>query len=144
MSHRRVGKRRVPHPSYPTGPLITVDLTQIQKPQDTLSIPYDNMFLIQDTVPYVESCDVTTVSDMTIITYVHTTRKKTIPIHTVLEKTFRPEMMTGILKSRIQMVESMYRYFDSNLSQSHRDKLFICTLLDPLYDSNTDMLLVLQ
>jgi hypothetical protein len=36
------------------------------------------------------------------------------------------------------MVESMYKYFDSELSESHRDKLCICTLLDPRF-KNYDM-----
>ena len=34
---------------------------------------------------------------------------------------------------RTQMVESMYEYFDSGLSESHRAKLYICTLLDPRF-----------
>ena len=31
------------------------------------------------------------------------------------------------------MVESMYKYFDSDLSESHRVKLYISTLLDPRF-----------
>jgi hypothetical protein len=54
-------------------------------------------------------------------------------VHAALEKAFKPEMMKGILKARTQMVQSMYRYFDSNLSESHRGKLYICTLLDPRF-----------
>jgi hypothetical protein len=69
--------------------------------------------------------------EMPSITYVHTAQKETIPVYATLENAFRPEMMKGNLKARTQMVESMYRYFDSNLSESHRAKLFICTLLDP-------------
>ena len=71
--------------------------------------------------------------EMPSITYVHTVQKETILVHATLEKAFRPEMMKGILKVRTQMVESMYRYFDSNLSESHRAKLYICTLLDPRF-----------
>jgi hypothetical protein len=33
------------------------------------------------------------------------------------------------------MVEIMYKYFDSDLSESHRAKLYICTLLDPRFKS---------
>ena len=33
-------------------------------------------------------------------------------------------MMKRILKARTQMVESMYKYFDSDLSESHRAKLY--------------------
>ena len=68
--------------------------------------------------------------EMPSITYVHTTRKETILMHAALEKTFGSEMMKGILKTRTQMVEIMYRYFDSNLSESHLVKLYNCTLLD--------------
>ncbi len=39
--------------------------------------------------------------------------------------------MKLILKARTQMVESIYKYFDLDLSESHRVKLYICTLLDP-------------
>ncbi len=39
-------------------------------------------------------------------------------------------MMKLILKARTQMVESLYKYFDSDLSESHLD---ICTLLDPRF-----------
>ena len=74
--------------------------------------------------------------EMPSITYVHNTQKETIPVHAAIEKDFRPEMMKGILKARTQMVESMYRYFDSNLSESHRAKLYICTLLDPRFKNH--------
>ena len=71
--------------------------------------------------------------EMSSITYVHTDQKETILVHASLEKAFRSEMMKGILKVRTLMVESMDRYFDSNLSESHRPKLYICTLLDPRF-----------
>ena len=41
--------------------------------------------------------------------------------------------MKGILKARTQMVEIMCRYFDSNLSESHRSKLYILKLLGPRF-----------
>jgi len=31
------------------------------------------------------------------------------------------------------MVQSIYKYFDSDLSESHRAELNICTLLDPWF-----------
>jgi hypothetical protein len=31
------------------------------------------------------------------------------------------------------MVESMYKYFDADLSESHRAQLYIFTLLDPRF-----------
>ena len=68
---------------------------------------------------------------MTSITYVHTTRKETITIQTVLEKGVSPDMTNRILKERTQMVESLYKYFDQDFSESHRGKLYIYTLLDP-------------
>ncbi len=34
------------------------------------------------------------------------------------------------------MVESMYQYFDSDLSESHQAKLYICTLLDPRFKNH--------
>jgi hypothetical protein len=68
---------------------------------------------------------------MSSITYVHTTRKETITIQVALEKTVSPDMTKRILKARTQMVERMYKYFDTDLSESHRTKLYIFTLLDP-------------
>jgi hypothetical protein len=53
--------------------------------------------------------------EMPSITYVHTALKETIPIHTALEKSFRTEMMKGILKARTQMVENMYQGTISSL-----------------------------
>ena len=44
-----------------------------------------------------------------------------------------PDKMKLILKARTQMVESMYKYFDLDLLESHRGKLYICTLLDPRF-----------
>ena len=71
--------------------------------------------------------------EMTTMTYVHTSRKESITIDEDLEKAVRPDMMKHILKAMTQMVESMYKYFDSDLSESHRAKLYICTLLDPRF-----------
>jgi hypothetical protein len=42
--------------------------------------------------------------------------------------------MKLILKVRTQMVETIYKYFDLGLSESHRTKLYICTLLDPRFE----------
>ena len=67
------------------------------------------------------------------ITYVHTTQRETISIREALEKAVMPEKMKLILKARTQMVESIYKYFDLDLSESHRAKLYICTLLDPRF-----------
>ena len=77
----------------------------------TLSIPYDSTKLMQGT--QYPTCSIT--------------------IDEALEKAVRPDMMKRILKARTQMVESMYKYFDSDLSESHRAKLYICTLLDPRF-----------
>jgi hypothetical protein len=71
--------------------------------------------------------------EMNSITYVHTARKETITIQAALEKAANPDMTKRILKARTQMVESMYEYFDAGLSESHRAKLYICTLLDPRF-----------
>jgi hypothetical protein len=67
------------------------------------------------------------------ITYVHTAQRETISIREALEKAVIPEKMKLILKARTQMVESIYKYFDLDLSESHRAKLYICTLLDPRF-----------
>ncbi len=48
-----------------------------------------------------------------------------------LDQAVNPDMTKRILKVRTQMVESMYKNFDTDLSESHRAKLYICTLLDP-------------
>ncbi len=97
----------------------------------TLSVPYDITLLMQDTqyptsnLVMSQLYQMITKFQMPSITYFHITQKETIPIHTALQKAFRSEMMKGILKARTQMVESMYRYFDSNLSESHRAKLYL-------------------
>ena len=70
---------------------------------------------------------------MSIITYIHTARKKTITIQVAIDQAANTDMTKHILKARTQMVESIYRYFDSDLSESHRTKLYICTLLDPRF-----------
>ena len=49
------------------------------------------------------------------ITCVHTAERETISIHEALEKAVMPDKMKLILKARTQMVESMYKYFDSQL-----------------------------
>ncbi len=67
------------------------------------------------------------------ITYVHTVQRETISIREALEKTIMSEKMKLILKVRTQMVESIYKYFDLDLSESHRAKLYISTLLDPRF-----------
>ena len=72
---------------------------------------------------------------MPSITYAHTAQKETIPIHAALEKAVRSEMMKDILKVRTHMVEIMYKYFDSDFSESHRAKSYICTLLDPRFNN---------
>jgi hypothetical protein len=78
------------------------------------------------------ACSITKL-EMNSITYVHTARKETITIQAALEKAANPDMTKRILKARTQMVESMYEYFDAGLSESHRAKLYICTLLDPRF-----------
>ena len=70
---------------------------------------------------------------MSKITYVHTAQRETISIRESLEKDVMTEKMKLILKTRTQMVESIYKYFDLDLSESHRAKLYICTLLDPRF-----------
>jgi ferredoxin len=55
--------------------------------------------------------------EMTTMTYVHTSPKESISIDEALEKAIRPDMMKLILKARTKMVESMYKYFDSDLSE---------------------------
>ena len=104
-----------------------------------LSIPYESTFLMQGT--QYPTCNLVmpqlyqmiTKLEMSSITYVHTARKETITIQAALEKAARPDMTKRILKARTQMVESMYEYFDAGLSESHRAKLYICTLLDPRF-----------
>jgi hypothetical protein len=70
---------------------------------------------------------------MAKITYVHTAQRETISIEETLEKAVIPEKMKLILKVRTQMVESIYEYFDLDFSESHRSKLYICTVLDPRF-----------
>ena len=67
------------------------------------------------------------------ITYVHTTERETFSIHETLEKTVMSDKVKLILKGRTQMVERTYKYFNLDLSESHRVKLYICTPLDPRF-----------
>jgi hypothetical protein len=102
----------------------------------TLSIPHESMLLMQGTqyptsnlvMPHLHQ--MISGLQMPKITYVHTAQRETISIEETLEKTVIPEKMKLILKVRTQMVESIYKYFDLDLSESHRAKLYICTLLD--------------
>ena len=57
------------------------------------------------------------------ITYVHTAQRETISRDEALEKADIQDMMKHILKVRTQMVQSIYKYFDSDLSGSHLAKL---------------------
>jgi hypothetical protein len=59
------------------------------------------------------------------ITYVHTAQRETISIREALEEIVMSEKMKLILKARTQMVENIYKYFDLDLSESHRAKLYI-------------------
>ena len=105
----------------------------------TLSIPYESTLLMQGTqyptsnlvMPQLHQ--MISGLEMPKITYVHTAQRETISIHEALDKAVMPEKMKLILKARTQMVESIYKYFDLDLSESHRAKLYICTLLDPRF-----------
>ena len=105
----------------------------------TLSIPYESTLLMQGTqyptsnLVMSQLHQMISALEMPKITYVHTAQKETISIHEALEKAVMPEKMKLILKARTQMVESIYKYFELDLSESHRAKLYICTLLDPRF-----------
>ena len=60
--------------------------------------------------------------EMNNITYAHTVQKKTITIQVDIDQVVNPDMTKHILKARTQMVESMYKYFNAGLSESHRVK----------------------
>lgn len=64
------------------------------------------------------------------ITY-HTGKKETVYIEEALSKTINRDDLKLIVGARARMVESIYRYFNTNLSESHRAKMYICTLRDP-------------
>ena len=105
----------------------------------TLSIPYESTLLMQGTQYPTSNLVMPQLHQMISglqmpkITYVHTAQRETISIHEALDKAVMPEKMKLILKARTQMVESIYKYFDLDLSESHRAKLYICTLLDPRF-----------
>jgi hypothetical protein len=67
------------------------------------------------------------------ITYVHTGKKETMSIDEVLSSSMDSQKMKLIVAARSQMVENIYARFDTNLSESHRAKLYICTILDPRF-----------
>ncbi len=54
---------------------------------------------------------------------VHTAKWESISIDEALDKALMPEKMKRILNARTQMVLSIYKYLDSDLSESHRAKL---------------------
>jgi hypothetical protein len=85
------------------------------------------------TVLVSEGMKISTGLQMPKITYVHTSQRETISIEEAIEKGVMSEKMKLILKARTQMVESIYKYFDLDLPESHRVKLYICTLLDPRF-----------
>ncbi len=95
----------------------------------TLSIPYERLHIGTQypicNLVMSQLYQMITKLEMSSITYVHTVRKETITIQTALEKTVSPDMTKRILKVRTQMVENMYKYFDTDLSESHRAKLYI-------------------
>jgi hypothetical protein len=99
----------------------------------TLSIPYDSTKLMQGTqyptsnLVMSQVYQMITKLEMSTMTYVHTSLKESFIIDEAVQKAVRPDMMKHILKARTQMVESMYKYFDSDLSESHRAKLHIFT-----------------
>ena len=105
----------------------------------TLSIPYESTLLMQGTQYPTSNLVMPQLHQMISglqmpnITYVHTAQRETISIHEAIEKAVMTDKMKLILKARIQIVESMYKYFDLELSESHRAKLYICTLLDPRF-----------
>ena len=49
------------------------------------------------------------------ITYVHTVQRETISIDETLEKAVMSDKVNLILKSRTQMVESIYKYFEFSI-----------------------------
>ena len=101
----------------------------------TLSIPYESTLLMQcsqyptSNLVMPQFHQMISGLQMPKITYVHTAQRETISIHEALEKTVMSEKMALILKVRTKMVEIIYKYFDLDLSESHRAKLYICTLL---------------
>ena len=69
------------------------------------------------------------------IEYVHTGKKETMSIDEVLSTSMDSQKMKLIVGARSQMVENIFARFDTNLSESHRAKLYICTILDPKFKS---------
>ncbi len=104
-----------------------------------MSIPYESTLLMQGTQYPTSNLVMPQLHQMISglqmpkITYVHTTQRETISTRESLEKAVMSEKMKLILKTRTQMVESINKYFDLDLSESHRAKLYICTLLDPRF-----------
>jgi hypothetical protein len=105
----------------------------------TLSIPYESTLLMQGTQYPTSNLVMSQFHQMIMglqmpkITYVHTTQRETISIRETLEKSVMSEKMKLILQVRTQMVEIIYKYFDLDLSEFHRAKLYICTLWDPRF-----------
>ena len=77
------------------------------------------------TVSYMQSCHETAISDDHQSSNDH--HHVCSPHNVALQKAVRSDMFKHILRARTQMVESMYKYYDVNLSESHRAKLYIHT-----------------
>ena len=83
-----------------------------------MSILYENTLLMKDTqyptsnLVMPQFHQMISGLQMPKIMYVHTTQRETISIREALEKAVMPEKMKLILKTRTQMVESIYKYFD--------------------------------
>ena len=105
----------------------------------TLSILYDSTLLMQGTQYPTSNLVMPQLYQMihklsiSSITYVHTGKKETMSIDEVLSSSMDSQKMKLIVAARSQMVENIYARFDTNLSESHRAKLYICTILDPRF-----------
>ncbi len=130
---RATVERRVPHPSHLIRPLRRVQLTKTRPPRIGIWLKGKKVMLWTQSRHTLTRCGMHFRNTHGSITSAMYSEAETITIQSVLEKAVSPDMTKRILKSRTQMVESIYKYFDPGLSESHRPKLYIWTYLDPRF-----------
>jgi hypothetical protein len=104
----------------------------------SFSIPYDSTSLMQGTQYPLSNLVMPQlhrkINRLSLhgIAYAHTGKKKSVSIDEVLSS---EELMRHNVRPRALMVESIYTYFDTNLPEVHRAKMYICKLIESRFKS---------
>jgi hypothetical protein len=127
-------KRRVPHPSHLTGPLIWVELTKYKNIVFLMCIPYERQDTVHPILSYPSFIRWSPSLKCPASRMFTPHRRRLFPYMHLLSNLSDQRWWKEFWRwGHHQMVENMYRYFDSNLSESHRDKMYIWALVDPRF-----------